>query len=377
MYATGRSRALAAGVLATAALGFTVAQATAATTAQVQNGTLFISGTNGADDITLQLQPGNPNVLEVDINGDGAGDLSFDRSTFTAIDVQARGGDDRVTNRGQFFDEVTTVDGGSGHDTLAGNLGDQTLIGGSGNDSVSGGDGDDTVRLGTGNDRFTWNPGDDNDVVEGEAGADVLDFNGSAAAETIDVSANGPRVRLLRNIANVVTDLGGVERVEIDALAGSDTLVAGDTAGTELQTFAVNLNGFNGAGDTVPDSVIAGGTPKDDSIELGNQGAAQTVSGATTGGGGDRRRGPRRDQRRDRRRRRHRHHERRGDRHGAVRRRRRRRRRHPELHGHRRRRPDRRHRQRHQAPDRRPGLGAARHDRRERPRPGASAATTR
>ena len=95
-------------------------------------------------------------------------------------------------------------------------------------------------------------PGDDNDVVEGEVGADVLDFNGSAAAETIDVSANGPRVRLLRNIANVVTDLGGVERVQIDALAGSDTLVAGDTAGTELQAFAVNLNGFNGAGDTVP-----------------------------------------------------------------------------------------------------------------------------
>jgi hypothetical protein len=45
---------LAAGVLAAAsALGFTVAQATAATTAQVQNGTLFITGTNGADDITL------------------------------------------------------------------------------------------------------------------------------------------------------------------------------------------------------------------------------------------------------------------------------------------------------------------------------------
>ena len=206
-------------------------------------------------------------------------DLSFDRGTFTAIDVQARGGDDRVTNRGQFFDEVTTVDGGSGHDTLTGGLGDQTLIGGSGNDTVSGGDGDDTVRLGTGNDRFTWNPGDDNDVVEGEAGADVLDFNGSAIAETIDVSANGPRVRLLRNIANVVTDLGGVERIEVDALGGSDTLVAGDTAGTELETFAVNLSAFGGAGDTVPDSVIAGGTPKDDSVVLGNEGAAQIVSG--------------------------------------------------------------------------------------------------
>ncbi len=156
------------------------------------------------------------------------------------------------------------------------------MTGGSGNDTVSGGDGDDTARLGTGNDRFTWNPGDDNDVVEGEAGADVLDFNGSAAAETIDVSANGPRVRFLRNIANVVTDLGGVERIELDALGGSDTVVAGDTAGTELETLAVNLSAFGGAGDTVPDSVIAGGTPEDDAVVLGNQGGAQTVSGATT-----------------------------------------------------------------------------------------------
>ena len=269
---------LAAGVLAAAsAIGFTVAQATAATTAQVQNGTLFIAGTDGADDITLL--PSAPNVLDIDINGDGVGDLSFDRSTFTAVDVQARGGDDRVANRGQFPDEVITVDGGGGHDTLIGGLGNQTLIGGSGNDAVSGGDGDDTARLGTGDDRFTWNPGDDNDVVEGEAGADVLDFNGSNIAETIDVSANGPRVRLLRDIANIDMDLGGVERVDVDAVGGSDTLVAGDTAGTELETFAVNLSAFGGGGDTVPDSVIAGGTPKDDSVELGSAGDAQVVSG--------------------------------------------------------------------------------------------------
>src|SRR5262245_45026938 len=129
MYATRRSRELAAGVLATAALGFTVAQATAAATAQVQNDTLFITGTNGADDITLLPSP--PNVIDIDINGDGAGDLSFDRSTFSAIDIQGRGGDDKVTNRGQFADEAMTIDGGNGHDTLSGGLGVQTLIGGS------------------------------------------------------------------------------------------------------------------------------------------------------------------------------------------------------------------------------------------------------
>ena len=141
MHASIRSRALATGALAAAALGFTVAQATAAATAQVENGTLTITGTNGADDITLL---GLGGILEVDVNGDGVGDFSFDRSTFTAIEVLARGGDDRVVNRAQIFDEITTIDGGSGNDTLTGGPGVQTLIGGSGNDAVSGGDGDDT-----------------------------------------------------------------------------------------------------------------------------------------------------------------------------------------------------------------------------------------
>ena len=271
MHSRIRSRALAAGAVAAAALGFTVAQATAAATAQVQNGTLTITGTTGADDITLL---GLTGILEVDVNGDGVGDFSFDRSTFTAIEVLARGGDDRVVNRAQIFDEVTTIDGGGGNDTLTGGPGVQTLIGGGGNDAVSGGDGDDTGRLGTGNDRYAWNPGDDNDVVEGEDGADALDFNGSNIAETIDVSANGSRVRLLRDIANVNMDLGGVERVEVDSFGGSDTLVAGNAAGTELQTFALHPGA-----DSLPDSVIVGGTPEDDNVVLGNDGAAQVVSG--------------------------------------------------------------------------------------------------
>ena len=240
----------------------------------MQNGTLVVTGTNGADDIALRSQVGVPTTLEVDLNGDFVAEFSFDRGTFTAIDVLARGGDDKVQNFAMLNDEVTTFDGGSGADTLIGGLGEQTLIGGSGNDAVTGGDGNDTARLGTGDDRLTWNPGDDNEVVEGEAGADVLDFNGSNASETIDVSANGSRVRLLRDVANVVTDLGGVERVELDALGGSDTLVAGSTAGTELATFAVNLSA-----DGVPDSIIVGGTQNDDRVQLGSAGGAQVVSG--------------------------------------------------------------------------------------------------
>ena len=82
---------------------------------------------------------------------------------------------------------------------------------------MSGGDGNDPAQLGDGDDRFLWNPGDDNDVVEGQQGTDVLDFNGSSVGEAVDVSAAGGRVRFSRDIANVVTDLDGVEHIGFDA----------------------------------------------------------------------------------------------------------------------------------------------------------------
>ena len=51
---------------------------------------------NGASD-KLALRPaGRARTLQVDVGEDGTADFSFDRSTFTAIDVEAGGGDDEV-----------------------------------------------------------------------------------------------------------------------------------------------------------------------------------------------------------------------------------------------------------------------------------------
>jgi hypothetical protein len=189
--------------------------------------------------------------------------------------VLARGGDDTVRTlpySNGFADEVTIIDGGSGADTLTGSIGTQTLIGGSGNDTVSGGFNEDRALLGSGNDTFLWNPGDSSDSVEGEAGADVLDFNGSGANETFDLSANGERVRFLRDIAGIDMDLGGVETVDLATAGGTDTIVAG--AGAALETFAIGL-----AADAVADSVIVGGTTEADDVEVGSHSGAFVVSG--------------------------------------------------------------------------------------------------
>ena len=270
---------LAVAVLA-AALG-RASEATAAYTAEIDAGTLAITGDGGDDKLVLRLQLGAPAMLEVDVGADGTADFTVDRNTFTAIDVDARGGDDEVRidhSGGTFPDELVTIEGGTGDDTLVGGIGDQILVGGSGDDVVSGGDGDDRAELGGGNDRFVWNPGDDNDTVDGQGGSDNLDFFGSAIGELIDVSANGERVRFTRNIATIVMDVD-VEHVGYRALGGADTIVVNDLAGTNAKSVDVDLNALGGGGDGAADTVVARGTDGIDKITFGNSDGFVEIDG--------------------------------------------------------------------------------------------------
>src|SRR5215468_7324545 len=79
-----------------AALLSLAAPAFASFKAHVQAGTLQIVGDAASDKLALRLAPGNTGVLEVDVGEDGTTDFSFDRSTFTAIDVQGGGGNDQL-----------------------------------------------------------------------------------------------------------------------------------------------------------------------------------------------------------------------------------------------------------------------------------------
>ena len=75
---------------------------------------------------------------------------------------------------------------------------------------VSGGLGNDVVFLGEGNDTYTWNPGNGSDTIEGGGGTNTLVFNGANIAEQLNFSANGSRLRLTRDIGNVVMDVNGI-----------------------------------------------------------------------------------------------------------------------------------------------------------------------
>ncbi len=124
---------------------------------------------------------------------------------------------------------------------MFGGSGDDWILGSAGNDTVGGGDGDDTAKLGGGNDSFIWRSGDDNDVIEGQAGIDRLEFNGSIGDEVIELVGSGGRVHLTRNVEAVFLDIDDLERIELLADAGSDTISVNDLSGTDLKQVAIDL----------------------------------------------------------------------------------------------------------------------------------------
>ena len=238
----------------------------------------IVTGTNRADQITVVGAAGAVTVAglaaEVDLSDvEGAND---------ALLINAGAGNDTI-NAGNLPSGIIhlTIDGGAGNDTIAGSQGDDMLIGGDGNDTVIGGRGNDVAFLGNGNDTFVWNPGDGSDIVEGQSGTDTLQFNGSNIGENMDLSANGQRLRLFRDVGNVVMDVDGVERVQITAAGGADTITVNDLTGTAVTQVALDLSvpAGSGQGDGAADKAIVNGTIGDDSITVAGSSAGVTVAG--------------------------------------------------------------------------------------------------
>jgi len=200
---------------------------------------------------------------------DAAGS-SLDIGTTEQLVIHAGGGNDRFSAVGNLAALIElTFDGGDGHDTVFGGNGNDHLFGGDGNDFVDGNQGADQAWLGAGDDVFSWDPGDGSDVVEGGAGEDSVILNGSSGAETIDLSANGDRLRLTRDLGSIVMDVNDVEIVHIMARNNTDTIFVHDLSGTDARLVAVDLVGNTGtSGDGQVDTVLAQGTTSSDAITV-------------------------------------------------------------------------------------------------------------
>ena len=190
-----------------------------------------------------------------------------------------RGNDTVAAQNGIGLLTQLTLDGGPDDDVLRGGDGNDLLIGGNGDDTLDGNIGSDVAQLGAGADRFEWDPGDGSDTVDGDVGADTLQFNGSNAAERIDVRANGPRVRLTRDVAAVVTDAGGIEDLELRTLGSADVATVGDLTGTELTRVHVDLASTAGDDDQALDTVLVEGTAAADAVTVGASAGEPLISG--------------------------------------------------------------------------------------------------
>ncbi len=208
--------------------------------------------------------------------------FAIDIGTSENLVVNMNGGDDTFSATGNLAALIKiTVDGGAGNDTILGSNGADLLLGGDGNDFIDGQQGNDVSFLGAGNDVFQWDPGDGSDIVEGQAGNDRMLFNGSAANEILQTSANGQRVLFTRNIGNIVMDLDDVERIDLNALGGTDTVIVNDLSGTDVTDVNVNLAGTIGgtAGDAAADVVITNGTNGSNAIDIVGSGSSYSVLG--------------------------------------------------------------------------------------------------
>ena len=249
---------------------------------RLTHGLLTVAGTAAGDRLALRLRAGDPGTLEVDVGDDGSAEFSFDRGRVTSITVAAGAGNDLVRiddGNGTFTNSIpTTIAGDDGNDVLLGGAGAERLFGGAGVDSIDGNGGNDVAQLGAGDDVFIWDPGDGSDVVEGQDGTDTMLFNGAGAAEQVDLSANGNRLRFSRAPGNVTMDTAGVERVDFSAFGGADVITVNDLHGTDVSAVDLDL-GLDGSGDGQDDQVTVNGTAGNDRLDVRGDASRVTVSG--------------------------------------------------------------------------------------------------
>jgi Ca2+-binding RTX toxin-like protein len=241
------------------------------------DGNDVIDGNAGNDTHVFNGSAGNE-IIAVAPNGArvlltrNLGNIVMDIGTFENITINALGGDDTVSGAPGLaaLVELLTLDGGDGNDILNGGDGDDLLIGGDGDDTVDGNGGADSAFLGAGDDVFIWDPGDGSDFVEGEAGFDTLLFNGSAANEKFDASANGTRLRFTRDVGNIVMDVGTTEQIDLRAFGGDDDTTINDLDGTDVTDVIVNAGPGNDTfvGSSLKETFLGG--EGDDTVTMGN-----------------------------------------------------------------------------------------------------------
>jgi len=232
--------------------------------------TVTVSGTNIDDTVAVSTVKGETRVtgFAAEVRVDGA-DGGQDRLVINTLS----GNDVIDASKADPHGMLLAINSGAGNDVITGSAGDDVINGGTGND---------TAFMGAGNDTFVWNPGDASDIVEGQAGSDTMVFNGAIIAEEMDISANGDRSRMTRNVGGVTMDMDGVETIDVVARAGADKITVHDMTGTDVTLVDIDLAGAPGQTDGAGDSIFLEGTEGNDVIRLSVQDGVLVIDGLAT-----------------------------------------------------------------------------------------------
>ena len=265
----------------------------------------ILVGTNCADDV--DGRDGNDNIDtrggNDTVNGGNGNDHiitgSGDDLIFAGAgdDIVLAGlGDDQVfggSGNDRLFGEEgrDTIFGESGDDTISGGEDDDLLFGGEGNDSVAGDLGRDTIHGDAGDDRLDGGGGNDN--IFGQAGADVLDggfdddvLSGGSGKDIVRGGFGNDKVAVDTDQVNDVYDGGaGVDTLDYTAVLYGSTINVDDGTASSAEIGEDTISNFEvfmaGAGqDDIQGSDAAEeihGNGGDDVIDGG--GGADIVSG--------------------------------------------------------------------------------------------------
>lgn len=263
----------------------------------VNNAAFTLNGNTGFDDVHLLGNNGVDTITATATTVTRAGGTVTFGTALERLNIDAFDGDDSI-DVSAFTSTNALINGGLGNDTIVGtgNATGDLIYGGSGNDLLRGGagadtiygeDGNDTFGIvsavaqdaggdfffgGDGSDLFIWNPGDGNDLFEGGAGeADRLQFQGNAAANSFIMNAVDTRLEFLFGAVDL--DLASTEEVQINTLAGGDTVTINDLDTTEVRNINVDL--FVTAGEA--DTVTINGRNVSDNISLATTAATRVA----------------------------------------------------------------------------------------------------